>query len=301
DAELSEVESKAAKERIKQIEHIKVNLAVAACILAAVGLALNVTVPMIFSALYPRCPALATTHVAAVLVWDAATIYVLRPRLYKSEKRALEAVLHTKRPALTRLPPYQILALPSAGFLLLVLSSCYFLDKPSRALHGHLKWVVTVIIAYHVQMFIPLVSYLTLRLTRTPVLLPCMHLTRFGSGQSTAAERLWEKARGYRPLTPPRAILVGSLTAPTAGMFFFVSLVRLLHIGYSIEGIETIARTAPLVTLGMTPVLTIKARNLLARVPPTVTVESALKALSILAMFVYAVPSFVPLLYHLLP
>ncbi|MEO2152121.1 MAG: hypothetical protein ABGW50_05640, partial [Thermococcus sp.] len=140
-------------------------------ILAAVGLALNAAIPAVFSTLYPKCPAFATTHAAAVLAWDATAAYVLRPGLYKSERRLLEAVLRAKRPVLTRFPPYHILLLPSAGFLVLVLSSCYLLDKP-HILYKRPKGVTAVAIAYHVQIFIPLISYLTLRLMRTPILIP---------------------------------------------------------------------------------------------------------------------------------
>ncbi|HII69819.1 hypothetical protein [Methanopyrus kandleri] len=298
DVELSGEELKATKRRVEHVESLKIKCIIVIPILALVGLAINGKMLSILASIYYEYPAYALTHAAAVLAWDVAVIYMLRPGLYRKEKRALELALRVKKPVLAYFSLYHPLTAPLAGFIILIFSSY----KPLHILYKNPKGAIIMVIAYHVQIFIPLISYLVLRLTRTPVILSySLIVTKFAVGRPVAVEKLWQEAREYRPLTLPRVAFIGVSLASTIGMLLLIGLVRLLHIEYSTKGIETIARMAPLVTLGVTPIVTVKARNLLARVPPTTIAEGILTALNVLAAFTYTIPFFVILLYYCLP
>ncbi|AAM02340.1 hypothetical protein [Methanopyrus kandleri] len=88
-------------------------------------------------------------------------------------------------------------------------------------------------------------------------------------------------------------MFIGVLLAPTVNLLLLISLVKLLHVKCSLQGAELIARIAPMMTLGVVPAVTVEARSLLTRIPPTATVERILTVLNVPAVFVYAFSFFI--------
>ncbi|WP_456482989.1 hypothetical protein [Methanopyrus kandleri] len=56
-----------------------------------------------------------------------------------------------------------------------------------------------MMITYHIQIFASLMSYLTLKLTKTPILFPYGYLivVKYASKRSKVIKELWEDVRGY--------------------------------------------------------------------------------------------------------
>lgn len=116
-----------------------------------------------------------------------------------------------------------------------------------------------MMITYHIQIFASLMSYLTLKLTKTPILFPYGYLivVKYASKRSKVIKELWEDVRGYRPLTMPRVLFIGVLLASTVNLLLLISLVEQLHIKCPLQRAELIARITPPVTLVTVPAVTI--------------------------------------------
>ncbi|WP_456484026.1 hypothetical protein [Methanopyrus kandleri] len=168
DVELSEKQLKKVDSEISMYEYQRVKYIIGIPIFTLIGLSINGMMPFILIDIYPKYPAYASTHAAAVLAWDTATLIIIRSELSKRAMQILKLISYIKKPVLCYYFSYRIVAPAACGFILLIFTSL----KPLYILYKNPKAAIASVIAYHVLIFTPLISYLVIRLAKTPVVIP---------------------------------------------------------------------------------------------------------------------------------